>query len=111
MTSSRSPYYFSLHASDPKDPDGGTRKDTGHTFICGPTGSGKTVLVGFLLAMLARGGVTQVVFDKDRGLESASSSRTCGVFALDSLDTVTQITARNGTDESLGSPSKLEGSI
>ncbi|TLY98163.1 MAG: VirB4 family type IV secretion/conjugal transfer ATPase, partial [Gammaproteobacteria bacterium] len=67
--SSRSPYYFSLHASDPKDPDGGTRKDTGHTFICGPTGSGKTVLVGFLLAMLARGGVTQVVFDKDRGLE------------------------------------------
>lgn len=69
MTSSRSPYYFSLHASDPKDPDGGTRKDTGHTFICGPTGSGKTVFVGFMLAMLARRGVTQVVFDKDRGLE------------------------------------------
>ena len=38
MTSARSPYYFSLHASDPKDPDGGSRKDTGHTFICGPTG-------------------------------------------------------------------------
>ncbi len=42
ITSARSPYYFSLHASDPKDPDGGSRKDTGHTFICGPTGSGKT---------------------------------------------------------------------
>jgi type IV secretion system protein VirB4 len=69
MTSSRSPYYFSLHAADPKDPDGGSRKDTGHTFICGPTGSGKTVFVGFLLALLARQGVTQVVFDKDRGLE------------------------------------------
>lgn len=69
MTSSRSPYYFSLHASDPKDPDGGSRKDTGHTFICGPTGSGKTVFVGFILAMLSRQGVTQVVFDKDRGLE------------------------------------------
>ncbi len=69
MTSSRSPYYFSLHASDPKDPDGGTRKDTGHTFVCGPTGSGKTVFVGFMLAMLARQGVTQIVFDKDRGLE------------------------------------------
>ncbi len=69
MTSSRSPYHFSLHASDPKDPDGGTRKDTGHTFVCGPTGSGKTVFVGFMLAMLARQGVTQVVFDKDRGLE------------------------------------------
>jgi type IV secretion system protein VirB4 len=69
MTSSHSPYYFSLHASDPKDPEGGSRKDTGHTFICGPTGSGKTVFVGFMLAMLFRQGVTQVVFDKDRGLE------------------------------------------
>ena len=53
----------------PDDPDGGSRKDTGHTFICGPTGSGKTVFVGFMVAMLARQGVTQVLFDKDRGLE------------------------------------------
>lgn len=64
-----SPYYFSLHASDPADPDGGSRKDTGHTFICGPTGSGKTVFIGFLAAMLRTQGVTQVLFDKDRGLE------------------------------------------
>jgi hypothetical protein len=63
------PIYFSLHASDPGDPDGGSRKDTGHTLICGPTGSGKTVFIGFLIAMLDRQGVTQVVFDKDRGLE------------------------------------------
>jgi type IV secretion system protein VirB4 len=69
VTSARSPYYFSLHASDPGDPDGGSRKDTGHTLICGPTGSGKTVFIGFLVAMLARQGVTQVIFDKDRGLE------------------------------------------
>jgi type IV secretion system protein VirB4 len=69
ITSARSPYYFSLHASDPADPDGGSRKDTGHTLICGPTGSGKTVFIGFLVAMLARQGVTQIVFDKDRGLE------------------------------------------
>jgi type IV secretion system protein VirB4 len=68
-TSACSPYYFSLHASDPSDPDGGSRKDTGHTFICGPTGSGKTVFIGFLIAMLHRQGATQVVFDKDRGLE------------------------------------------
>ena len=54
MTSSRSPYYFSLHATDPKDPDGGSRKDTGHTFICGPTGSGKTVFVGFLRRRCSR---------------------------------------------------------
>lgn len=69
ITSARSPYYFSLHASDPRDPDGGSRKDTGHTFICGPTGSGKSVFIGFLVAMLSRQGATQVIFDKDRGLE------------------------------------------
>jgi type IV secretion system protein VirB4 len=69
VTSARSPYHFSLHASDPADPDGGSRKDTGHTLICGPTGSGKTVFIGFLIAMLARQGVTQVIFDKDAGLE------------------------------------------
>ncbi|MEO7205267.1 MAG: VirB4 family type IV secretion/conjugal transfer ATPase [Steroidobacteraceae bacterium] len=69
ITSARSPYYFSLHASDPVDPDGGSRKDTGHTLICGPTGSGKTVFIGFLIAMLSRQGVTQVIFDKDCGLE------------------------------------------
>ena len=69
VSSANSPYYFSLHASDPSDPDGGSRKDTGHTLICGPTGSGKTVFIGFLVAMLARQGVTQVIFDKDRGLE------------------------------------------
>jgi type IV secretion system protein VirB4 len=68
-TSARSPYYFSLHASDPADPDGGSRKDTGHTFICGPTGSGKTVFIGFLITALERTGATQVIFDKDRGLE------------------------------------------
>ncbi len=68
-TSAQSPYYFSLHASDPTDRDGGSRKDTGHTFICGPTGSGKTVFIGFLVAMLERHGATQVIFDKDRGLE------------------------------------------
>jgi len=68
-TSARSPYYFSLHASDPADPDGGSRKDTGHTLLCGPTGSGKTVFIGFLVTLLTRQGATQVIFDKDRGLE------------------------------------------
>jgi type IV secretion system protein VirB4 len=69
MTSARSPYYFSLHASDPGDREGAGPKDTGHTLICGPTGSGKTVFIGFIAAMLERQGVTQVIFDKDRGLE------------------------------------------
>ena len=69
VTSARSPYHFSLHATDPTTADGGCRRDTGHTFICGPTGSGKTVFIGFLISMLSRAGVTQVVIDKDRGLE------------------------------------------
>src|SRR5262249_20135288 len=69
MTGARSPYYFSLHANDPADRDGVGPKDTGHTFICGPTGSGKTVFIGFLISMLARQGVTQVILDKDHGLE------------------------------------------
>jgi type IV secretion system protein VirB4 len=68
-TSAASPYHFSLHASDPQDPDGGSRRDTGHTFICGPTGSGKTVFLGFCVCLLTRQQVTQVIFDKDRGLE------------------------------------------
>lgn len=68
ITSAHSPYYFSLHASDPNAPDGGSRKDTGHTLICGPTGSGKTVFIGFLVTLLALRGVTQIIFDKDRGL-------------------------------------------
>jgi len=69
ITSARSPYHFSLHASNPGDPDGGSRKDTGHTFICGPTGSGKTVVIGFMVTMLVSQGATQIVFDKDYGLE------------------------------------------
>jgi type IV secretion system protein VirB4 len=68
-TSARTAYHFSLHASDPADPEGGSRRDTGHTFLCGPTGSGKTVLIGFLVTQLMRFAATQVLFDKDRGLE------------------------------------------
>ncbi len=68
-TSAGSAYHFSLHSSDPSDPAGGSRRDTGHTFICGPTGSGKTVFVGFCVTLLLKQGATQVVFDKDRGLE------------------------------------------
>ena len=69
VTSAQSPYYFSLHATDPRDPDGGSRKDTGHTFICGPNGTGKTVFLGFCVSMVQKQGATQVVFDKDRGLK------------------------------------------
>ncbi len=69
ITSARSPFFFSLHASDPLDPEGGSRRDVGHTFLCGPTGGGKTVIIGFLISMLTKFGCTQVIIDKDRGLE------------------------------------------
>jgi type IV secretion system protein VirB4 len=82
ITSSRSPYYFSLHASDPADPDGGSRKDTGHTLICGPTGSGKTVFIGFLITSLVRQNATQIIFDKDRGLEILVRALGGDYFAL-----------------------------
>ncbi|MDE2348330.1 MAG: VirB4 family type IV secretion/conjugal transfer ATPase [Gammaproteobacteria bacterium] len=68
-TTARTPFHFSLHASDPADGAGAARRDTGHTLICGPTGSGKTVFIGFLVAMLHRQAATQVIFDKDHGLE------------------------------------------
>ena len=66
QTRARSPFHFSLHAAEASE---GGRRDTGHTFICGPTGSGKTALIGFLVAMLSRAGATQAILDKDRGLE------------------------------------------
>ena len=69
MTRAGSAYHFSLHASSSTDPDGGSRRDTGHTFICGPTGSGKSVFIGFLIARLTQCNATQIVIDKDRGLE------------------------------------------
>jgi type IV secretion system protein VirB4 len=69
VTPARSPFYFSLHASDDAASKSGSHRDAGHTFLCGPTGSGKTVLIGFLISMLTRQGVTQIIFDKDHGLE------------------------------------------
>lgn len=67
VTNALSPYFFSLHASDPRAADGG-RKDVGHITGIGPVGTGKTTLLGFLIAMLTRFDTTQIVFDKDEGL-------------------------------------------
>lgn len=64
-TSAGSPYYFSFHASDPTDPDGGSKKDIGHTLILGPTGSGKTVIVAFCMCMLEKFNCTKVALTKD----------------------------------------------
>lgn len=69
VSNAKSNYYFSLHASDPKELDGGSKKDVGHTAIYGQVGSGKTVWIGFMVCMNQKLGATQVIFDKDYGLE------------------------------------------
>ncbi|RST50031.1 VirB4 family type IV secretion/conjugal transfer ATPase [Variovorax sp. MHTC-1] len=69
VTRAGSPYYFSLHASDPRRADGGSRRDVGHLTGVGPVGTGKTTLLGFcMVAICNRLDATQVIFDKDEGL-------------------------------------------
>lgn len=57
-TASGSPYYFNLHYGD-----------LGNTFMCGPSGAGKTVIVNFLLSQLEKHDPHVVFFDKDRGAD------------------------------------------
>jgi type IV secretion system protein VirB4 len=68
VTSVGSPLFFSLHASDPRKPDGGSRKDVGHLTGIGPTGGGKTTVIGTLITLLTAFDATQVVFDHHEGL-------------------------------------------
>lgn len=59
-TTSQAPYYFNFH-----------QQDVGHFLVTGPTGSGKTVALTFLLAqsLRIRPEPRAVFFDKDRGAE------------------------------------------
>jgi type IV secretion system protein VirB4 len=59
-TTSQTPYWFNFH-----------RRDIGHFLVTGPTGSGKTVALTFLLAQAFRISPRPkaVFFDKDRGAE------------------------------------------
>lgn len=57
-TISGSPYYFNFHY-----------KDVGNFLAFGATGSGKTVLMGFLILQSMKFGGKRIIFDKDRGLE------------------------------------------
>ncbi|WP_425964744.1 VirB4 family type IV secretion/conjugal transfer ATPase [Rhizobium nepotum] len=57
-TASGSPYYFNLHYGD-----------LGNTFICGPSGAGKTAIVNFMLSQLEKHDPHVVFFDKDRGAD------------------------------------------
>nr|WP_067297065.1 VirB4 family type IV secretion/conjugal transfer ATPase [Marinobacterium profundum] len=88
-TSSGAPFYFNFH--EPLDnakakkkaelmrekgmeavqemDDKEEQKALGNTLIIGPSGSGKTVVQGFLMSQSKKFNPTQVIFDKDRGLE------------------------------------------
>ncbi|SFB63067.1 type IV secretion system protein VirB4 [Rhizobium sp. NFR07] len=59
-TASQTPYWFNFH-----------QRDIGHFLVTGPTGSGKTVALTFLLAQAMRvePKPRTVFFDKDRGAE------------------------------------------
>lgn len=59
-TTSQTPYWFNFH-----------QRDVGHFLVTGPTGSGKTVVLTFLLAQAFRisPAPKAVFFDKDRGAE------------------------------------------
>lgn len=86
-TSSGAPYYFNFHAAlapakakkkaeieaeygaDALTEDKEEQKALGNTLIIGPSDSGKTVVQGFLLSQSKKFKPTQIIFDKDRGLE------------------------------------------
>jgi type IV secretion system protein VirB4 len=70
-TPSGQPYYFNFHVS-PAGKNSEGEALPGNTFICGATGSGKTVLQTSLLALATKVPNLRVVcFDKDRGMEIA----------------------------------------
>ncbi|MGL4964741.1 MAG: VirB4 family type IV secretion/conjugal transfer ATPase [Inquilinus sp.] len=57
-TTALTPLHLSLHV-----------RDLGHTFICGRSGSGKTVLQNFAIAMAEKFGARRIFFDYKRGAE------------------------------------------
>ncbi|WP_455465981.1 VirB4 family type IV secretion/conjugal transfer ATPase [Bartonella sp. B39] len=69
-TTSKTPLYFNFHASKLEE-DSTNKRLLGNTALIGQSGSGKTVLLGFLLAQAQKFKPTTVVFDKDRGMEIA----------------------------------------
>ncbi len=68
-TPAMQPYYLNLHqVTLGRNRQG--EKDPGNTFICGMTGTGKSVLLGFLLSQVTKVPKLRILFfDKDRGGE------------------------------------------
>jgi type IV secretion system protein VirB4 len=69
-TLSGTPLYLNFHVSG-LDEDAYDRRLLGHTFIGGQSSAGKTTTLGFLLAQAQKFRPTCVVFDKDRGMQTA----------------------------------------
>lgn len=57
-TAAKTPYFFNFHY-----------KDNGHTFIVGPYGAGKTVLMNFLVSEAMKFNPKLFYFDQERGAE------------------------------------------
>lgn len=69
QTPAKQPYYLNLHQMVLGRNRLG-EKDPGNTFICGMSGTGKSVLLGFVLTLLTKVlGLRILFFDKDRGAE------------------------------------------
>ncbi|MFY3590642.1 MULTISPECIES: VirB4 family type IV secretion/conjugal transfer ATPase [Achromobacter] len=67
-TTGGTPYYMNFHASLAEVDETGKRR-LGNTSILGQSGTGKTVLLGHLVAQARKFDYTAAVFDKDRGLQ------------------------------------------
>jgi len=65
LTSNNDVFNFNFHKGQQSD----NELTSGHTLVCGHTGSGKSVLAAFLMAQVQRFGTRIVCFDKDHGLE------------------------------------------
>lgn len=85
-TPSDQPYYFNFHTS-PIGENSFDKKTLANTTIIGTSGSGKTVLLNFLLSMAQKyrndgSKLTAVFFDKDRGAEIAIRALNGGYLSV-----------------------------
>lgn len=86
QTPSDQPFYFNFHTS-PAGENSFDKKTLGNTTVIGTSGSGKTVLLNFMLSMAQkyRDGthkLTVVFFDKDRGAEIAIRAMRGGYLSV-----------------------------
>lgn len=85
-TPSDQPFYFNFHTS-PANENSFDKKTLGNTTIIGTSGSGKTVLLNFLISMAQKyrddgSKLTVIFFDKDRGAEIAIRALNGGYLSI-----------------------------